>query len=271
MSRIPEILLVLHHGHRPIDGGREQAAQRIRRRVALAVLPDDGRCVLAPLAVLLQLPDFGRLADAIGVVTLDVQGPLDRHFPEAEGCVVEDSALLGPLEREKCVADAGDFLFSEFAVPLAEVPAERSAPLRGVDQLHLVSAVLGLAVGQAALSNGPRNPMTTRAIPFELGRDARQQDAHRRAPLLAVEDAKSVQNACSAGFREGEESAAMTSGLGLVSNDRQQIVDQSLDVGLSPVVPALPARNDILDISIDQLQEIHALALHGRNIDRGNG
>ena len=76
------------------------------------------------------------------------QRPLDRHLPVAEGRVGEDLRLLGLLEGEEGVADALDVLVGQLAVLLAQVLAQRLEPLRGVDELHLALAVLGLAVGQ---------------------------------------------------------------------------------------------------------------------------
>ena len=111
-------------------------------------LPDDRRRGLAALAAFFQRLDLGGLVGAVGVSTGDAQRPFDRHLPVAERGIVENLALLGLFEGEENVADAGDVVLAQFAVLLAQVLAERPVPLRGVDQLHLAAAVLGLAVGE---------------------------------------------------------------------------------------------------------------------------
>ena len=114
----------------------------------LVDLPDDRRRGLAALASLLELPDLGGLVGTVGVGSCNAKGPLDRHLPVAEGGVVEDLALIGLLEGEEGVADAGDVLLAELAVLLAQVLAQRPVPRGGVDQLHLAATVLRLAVGE---------------------------------------------------------------------------------------------------------------------------
>ena len=81
-------------------------------------------------------------------LAVQAQRALDGDLPVAEGGVGENLRLLRLLEREVGVADALDVVGREFAVFLAEVLAERLEPLRGVDELHLALAVLGLAVGE---------------------------------------------------------------------------------------------------------------------------
>ena len=77
---------------------------------------------------------------------MEPEGTLDGDLPVAEGRVGEDLRLLGLLEGEEGVADALDVLVGQLAVLLAEVLAQRLEPLRGVDELDLALAVLGLAV-----------------------------------------------------------------------------------------------------------------------------
>ena len=118
------VRLVLHHGGPAVDGGREPAAQRVGFGASLVDLSDDRWSAFAPLAVLFQLLEFGGLVDAVGVGALEAQRPLDRDLPIAEGGVVENLALLGLLEVEEGVTDAGDVVLAQLAVLLAQVLAQ---------------------------------------------------------------------------------------------------------------------------------------------------
>ena len=148
MSRRSVSGLALHHGGPAVDGGREPAAQRVGFGPSLVDFLDDGRRVLAALAILFQLLEFGGLVDAVGVGALEAQRPLDRDLPVAEGGVVENLALLGLLEVEKSVTDAGDILLTKLAVLLAQVLAQGLIPLRGIDELDLAPAMLRFAVAE---------------------------------------------------------------------------------------------------------------------------
>ena len=86
-------------------------------------LPEDRWRILAALAGLLQRLDLGRLVDAVRLGACDAQRPVDRHLPVAERGLVENLALLGLLEGEEGVADAGDVVLAQFAVLLAQVLA----------------------------------------------------------------------------------------------------------------------------------------------------
>ena len=118
------VRLVLHHGGPAVDGGREPAAQGVSSRASLVDFLDDGRRVLAALAVLFELLEFGGLVDAVGVGALDAQRPLDRDLPVAEGGVVENLALLALLEVKEGVTDTGDVVLRQLAVLLAQVLAQ---------------------------------------------------------------------------------------------------------------------------------------------------
>jgi len=89
-----------------------------------------------------------RLDRLEGKLTVQPQGPLNRHLPIAEGGVGEDLGLGRLFEVEKCPADAFDVLGGELTALLAQVLAQRLEPLRGIDQLHLSLAVRRLAVGE---------------------------------------------------------------------------------------------------------------------------
>ena len=45
--------------------------------------------------------------------------------------------------------------------------------------------------------------------------------------------------------------------------DREKILDQPLDVGLAPAVATLPARHDVLDLSVQELQELDVVGVLG--------
>ena len=94
-------------------------------------------------------------------------------------------------------------------------------------------------------------------------RDAGQEDTHGRQPLLAVNNSKSLHHPRRAGFREREERAAVVGCLGAGDRDREEILDQPFDVGLTPAVATLPPRHDVLDLSIEELQELDVMGVHG--------
>ncbi len=56
--------------------------------------------------------------------------------------------MLGFLEGGEGFADPIEVFRREFAVLFAKILAQRFEPLRGVDQLNVALAVLGLAIGQ---------------------------------------------------------------------------------------------------------------------------
>ena len=51
--------------------------------------------------------------------------------------------------------------------------------------------------------------------------------------------------------------------LGAGHRDRQKVLDQPLDVGLAPAVATLPARHDVLDLSVQELQKLDVGGVHG--------
>ena len=42
-----------------------------------------------------------------------------------------------------------------------------------------------------------------------------------------------------------------------------KVLDQPLDVGLAPAVAALPARHDVLDCAVQELQKLDVVGVHG--------
>ena len=51
--------------------------------------------------------------------------------------------------------------------------------------------------------------------------------------------------------------------VGTTYRDRQEVLNQPFDVSLTPTVPTLPARHDVLDLTIQEVQKTNVLGLHG--------
>ena len=49
--------------------------------------------------------------------------------------------------------------------------------------------------------------------------------------------------------------------------DREEVLDQPLDVGLAPAVAALPARHDVLDLPVQKVEEVDVLGVQGGTFD----
>ena len=47
--------------------------------------------------------------------------------------------------------------------------------------------------------------------------------------------------------------------------DREEVLDQPLDVRLTPAVATLPPRHDVLHLSVQDLQELDVVGVHGFN------
>ena len=120
-----------------------------------------------------------------------------------------------------------------------------------------------IGIGQSIIVNDLSGPVATRAFGSELGRYAGQEDAHRCQPLLAVDHANGLDYPRRSGFREGEECTAVVRCVGTTYRDRQEVLNQSFDVSLTPTVPPLPARYDVLDLSVQEFEEIDVMGLHG--------
>ena len=100
------------------------------------------------------------------------------------------------------------------------------------------------------------------SIPSSAAMQA-QQDAHGRQPLLAVDDPKYLHHSRRTRFREGEERAAVMGRIGSGDSDCEEILDQSFDVSLAPAVAALPARHDVLDLTVQEFQELDVMGVQG--------
>ena len=111
--------------------------------------------------------------------------------------------------------------------------------------------------------NDLSGPFATRAFRSKLGRDAGQEDTHRRQPLLVVDHADGLDYPRRPGLWEGEECAAVVRCVGTTYRDRQEVLNQSFDVSLTPTVPTLSARHNILDLTVQEVQEFNVMGLHG--------
>ena len=117
-------------------------------------------------------------------------------------------------------------------------------------------------VRQTTIANDLRGPVAASALRSELGRNAGQQNAHRRQPLLAVDDPDGAHHSRRPWFPEGEEGPAVVGCIGAGYRDCQEILNQPFDVGLTPTVPTLPARYYVLDILVQELQKLNVPGVH---------
>ena len=44
--------------------------------------------------------------------------------------------------------------------------------------------------------------------------------------------------------------------------DRQHVLNQPFDVGLTPTVPTLPPRHNVLNLTVQEFQELNVMGLH---------
>ena len=54
--------------------------------------------------------------------------------------------------------------------------------------------------------------------------------------------------------------------IGTGNRDRYEIFNQPIDIGLTPAVTALPARHDVLHLSVQQFKELDRVGIHGLNL-----
>lgn len=105
-------------------------------------------------------------------------------------------------------------------------------------------------------------PFVASAFRPELSRDAGQEDAHRRQPLLTIDHPDGFHDSRRSGLRKREKGTAVVRRAGAVARDGHEVLNQPLDVGLPPTVSTLPARHDVLDLSIQKFKELNLLSLH---------
>ncbi len=107
-------------------------------------------------------------------------------------------------------------------------------------------------------------PVAASTLRSESVRDAGQENAHRRQPLLTVDHADRLYHARRhPRLRERQECTPVVCGIGAGRSDRQEILNQPFDVGLTPTVPTLPPWHDVLDGAVEQLKKLNVLSLHG--------
>ena len=130
-------------------------------------------------------------------------------------------------------------------------------------ELQLTMLVRALVTIRQPIADVLGRPVAAPTFRSELVRDAGQEDAHRRQPLLAVDHADGLHHTRRHGLREGEERTTVVRSIRAGGRDRQEILNQPVDVRLSPAVPTLPARYDVLEFSVEELKELDVLGLHG--------
>ena len=118
-------------------------------------------------------------------------------------------------------------------------------------------------VRQSIFANDLCGPVAVLPIGSQCLSNAGQEDAHGRQPLLAVDDTDGLHYAGRSRLREGEERAAVVRRLGAGDRDREKVLDQPLDVGLTPAVATLPARHDVLDLTVQKVEKVDVLGVHG--------
>ena len=118
-------------------------------------------------------------------------------------------------------------------------------------------------VRQSIFANDLCGPVAVLPIGSQRLGNAGQEDAHGRQPLLAVDDTDGLHHAGRSRLREGEERAAVVRCIGAGHGDCHEVLDQPLDVGLAPAVAALPARHDVLDCAVQELQKLDVVGVHG--------
>ena len=112
------------------------------------------------------------------------------------------------------------------------------------------------------LPNKLRGPVAPLALLSKLVCDTGQKNAHRREPLLAVDDPLDIHHSRGAGFGEGEKVAAVVRCSGTGSCNRHEVFDEPLNIGLPPTVSPLPAWHYVLDVSVEEILETDVMRVH---------
>ena len=105
-------------------------------------------------------------------------------------------------------------------------------------------------IRKPVVPDGPRGPVFALPVGAECFGDAGEKNAYRREPLLPINDAVDCHRLHCTGFWEREQSAAIMRRLGARRRlcHGQEVVNQPLNVGLIPAVPALPAGHYVLHL-----------------------
>ena len=108
----------------------------------------------------------------------------------------------------------------------------------------------------------PERPTPAMAVRCEPIGDACEEDADRGEALLAVDHADPLHDAFGSRFGEREQSAAVVSRPRLGGRDGKQVLYEALNVGLTPAIAALPAGYDVLNRTVQKIQERDVSGLH---------
>jgi len=198
------------------------------------------------------------LEDPLGVL---VRLETDAHHTKS------GEALKQPTNVASIDEAAGDAPSLRDRACTRGVPLETAAVLLLVAMLEpelaaLLRALVG--IGKAMVPDGLRGPVAADTVRTELLCDAGEKDADGGEPLLPVNDPKGCHNTRGTRLRKGEQGAAIVGCIGIGFRDRQEILNQPFDIRLPPAVPALPTRNDVLELSVQKLEEPDGVGMHVR-------
>ena len=99
-----------------------------------------------------------------------------------------------------------------------------------------------------------RGPLSALPVRPELLRDAGEENAHCREPLLTVHHPDGLHHARHrTGLREGEEGTAVVCPFRSGFCDSHEVIDQPFDIGPIPAISPLPSWNHVLNLSVQQL------------------
>ena len=122
-------------------------------------------------------------------------------------------------------------------------------------------------IRQPIIADDLRRPVAACTLLLKPVRNAGQEDAHRRQPLLTVDHADGLHHARRhPRLREGQECTAVVRSIGAGRSDRQEILNEPFDVRLTPTVSTLPAWHNVLDRSVEELKKLDVLRLHGATV-----
>ena len=169
-----------------------------------------------------------------------------RSFRETRRRAIRQACVTAPAP------EGGPFKTAAVLFLVAMLQAKLSALLRAL-----------VRIGEAVVAEGLRSPLAAGTVWPELFRDAGEKDADSGEPLLPVHDPIGGHDAGSSRLRKGEQGAAIVGCVGVGCRDGQKVLDQSFDIGLPPTIPALPTRDDVLDLSVEELEEPDGLGMHG--------
>ena len=198
------------------------------------------------------------LEDLLGVL---VRLETDAHYTKP------GEALKQPTNVASTDEAAGNAPSLRDRTGTGRVPLETATVLLLVAMLEPKLAVLLgplVGIGESMVPDCLRSPVAANTVRSQLLCDAGEKDADGGESLLSVNDPKGGHNTGGARLRKGKQGAAIVGCIGIGFGDRQEILDQPFDIRLSPAVPALPTRNDVLDLSVQKLKESDGVGMHVR-------